>query len=78
MIREWTPDGKLAAATLLLGRLAKGALTAKPQDVPLLREKLAWLLEHSGAAQQLARLPRDARALQSLPERELLYSDARR
>ena len=26
VIREWTPDGKLAAATLLLGRLAKGAL----------------------------------------------------
>ena len=41
--------------------------TAKPQDVPLLREKLAWLLENCRRRQQLARLSRDARAVQSLP-----------
>ena len=70
------PDGTLAAATLLLGRLAKGALTAKPQDVPLLREKLAWLLEHSGAASN-SHAYRETRALfNHFPRRELLYADA--
>ena len=64
VIREWGADGTLQASTLLLGRLAKGALTAKPQDVPLMREKLAWLLERCGDVEELARLSRDARAVQ--------------
>ena len=55
------------ASTLLLGRFAKGAFTAKPQDIPLLEEKLAWLLEQLRRRAELARLPRDARALQPLP-----------
>ena len=69
------PDGTLLAATLLLGRLAKGALTAKPQDVPLMREKLAWLLERCGASKN-SHAYRETRALfNHLPRRELLYTD---
>ena len=49
-----------------------------------MREKLAWLLEHCGASKQLARLPRDARALQPLAapraalHRRRVAQDARR
>jgi glutamate dehydrogenase len=77
VIREWAPDGTLACATLILGRLAKGALASKPQDVPLLKEKLAWLLEHSGAAASNSHVFRETRALfNHFPRRELLYADA--
>ena len=63
-------------ATLLLGRLAKGALAAKPQDVPLLKEKLAWLLANSGEASN-SHAYRETRALfNHFPRRELLYADA--
>jgi glutamate dehydrogenase len=75
VIREWGPDGVLQSATLLLGRLAKGALTAKPQDVPLMREKLAWLLERTGAPGN-SHAFRETRALfNHMPRRELLYTD---
>jgi glutamate dehydrogenase len=75
VIREWKEDGSIAAATLLLGRLAKGAFAAKPQDVPLLKEKLAWLLERSGAASN-SHAYRETRALfNHFPRRELLYAD---
>jgi glutamate dehydrogenase len=76
VIRDWAPGGSIASATLLLGRLAKGALTAKPQDVPLMREKLTWLLEHSGAPGN-SHASRETRALfNHFPRRELLYTDA--
>jgi glutamate dehydrogenase len=76
VLREWNANGSLLSATLLLGRLAKGALTAKPQDVPLMREKLAWILEQSGAASN-SHAYRETRALfNHFPRRELLYADA--
>ena len=66
----------LQAATLLLGRLAKGALTAKPQDVPLMREKLAWLLEQLRRSRSNSHAYRETRALfNHFPRRELLYAD---
>jgi glutamate dehydrogenase len=75
VIREWNADGTLQASTLLLGRLAKGALTAKPQDVPLMREKLAWLLERCGESKN-SHAYRETRALfNHMPRRELLYTD---
>ena len=75
VIREWKPDGSIAAATLLIGRLAKGALTAKPQDIPLVKEKLAAVLAQSGEASN-SHGYRETRALfNHFPRRELLYAD---
>ena len=77
VIREWGPDGKLVEATLLVGRLAKGAFTQKAAGVPLLREKLEWLLEQSGAVPN-SYAYREFRALFSrFPIRELFYADVR-
>jgi glutamate dehydrogenase len=75
VIREWGPDGKLAEATLLVGRLSKGAFTQKRGEIPLLREKLAWLLEHSGA-QPNSYAYREIRAVfNRFPTRELFYAN---
>jgi glutamate dehydrogenase len=76
VVREWGADGRLEAATLLLGRLAKSAFTAKAESIPLLREKLAWLLENCGEAKN-SHVYRATRAFYNhLPKRELFYSDA--
>ncbi len=76
VLREWGPDGRLEAATLVLGRLAKSAFTAKAESIPILREKLAWLLANCGEARN-SHVYRATRAFfNHLPKRELLYSDA--
>ena len=76
VVREWGADGRLEAATLLLGRLAKSAFTAKAESIPLLREKLAWLLENCGEAKN-SHVYRATRAFYNhFPKRELFYSDA--
>lgn len=76
VVREWGADGRLEAATLLLGRLAKSAFTAKAESIPLLREKLAWLLENCGEAKN-SHVYRATRAFfNHFPKRELFYSDA--
>ena len=75
VIREWAEDGSLAGATLLLGRLSAGALVQRAGDIPLLREKQDWLLEHSGDVVG-SHVYREIRGLLSrMPKRELLYAD---
>jgi glutamate dehydrogenase len=76
LVREWAQDGRLAATTLVLGRLAKGAFTQKAADVPLLRQKHEWILAHSGATPG-SHAYREIRALfNRFPQRELFYADA--
>ncbi len=75
-IREWNPDGGLEAITLLIGRFAKSAFAAKAQDVPLLDEKLAYILETSGLSKN-SHAYREARAIfNHFPKRELFYASA--
>jgi glutamate dehydrogenase len=75
VIREWSADGELVEATLLVGRLAKGAFAQKRGEIPLLREKLEWLLEHSGT-QPNSYAYREIRALfNRFPTRELFYAN---
>jgi glutamate dehydrogenase len=75
VVREWAADSRLAETTLLLGRFAKGALADKAEDIPLLREKQAWLLEASGALPN-SHAFREIRAVYNrFPKRELFYSD---
>jgi glutamate dehydrogenase len=76
VVREWNPDGSLAAATLLLGRLAKGAFTQKAAEIPLLAQKQEWILKQSEAMPG-SHAYREIRALfNRFPERELFYADA--
>jgi glutamate dehydrogenase len=76
VVREWGAGGVLTGATLIVGRLAKSAFSARPQDIPILRDKLTWILEHSGVAER-SHIHRATRAVfNQFPKRELLYADA--
>jgi glutamate dehydrogenase len=76
VVREWGPNGELEAATLVLGRLAKSAFTARADGIPLLAQKMARLHEASGAAVN-SHTWRETRAIfNHFPKRELLYADA--
>jgi glutamate dehydrogenase len=76
VIREWGPNGELEAATLVLGRLAKSAFTARADGIPLLAQKMAWLHQASGASVN-SHTWRETRAIfNHFPKRELLYADA--
>ncbi len=76
VVREWDAEGRLSGATLLLGRLAKGAFTQKAADIPLLRQKHDWILAQSGAMPG-SHAYREIRALfNRFPHRELFYANA--
>ncbi len=75
VVREWGEDGSFLGATLLLGRFSQSALAARPGDIPLLKEKLEWLLAQSGDVVD-SHVYREIRALfNRFPKRELLYAD---
>ena len=72
--REWNEDGTLAGATLLLGRFGRGAVSQRADTVPILSEKLSWLLRESGAV-SMSHIYREIRAtFNRLPMRELFYA----
>jgi glutamate dehydrogenase len=76
VVREWGPTGELEAATLVLGRLAKSAFTARADGIPVLAQKMAWLHQASGASVN-SHTWRETRAIfNHFPKRELLYADA--
>jgi len=74
VIRSWSEGGTLAGATLLLGRLGRGAVSQRADTVPILNEKLKWLLRESGAV-PMSHIYREMRAtFNRLPMRELFYA----
>jgi glutamate dehydrogenase len=74
-VRDWGASGtEVAGATAIVGRLAKSAFSARPEDIPLLRDKLTWLFEHNDVAVR-SHAHRATRAVfNQLPKRELLYA----
>jgi len=75
VIREWGQDGQLVEATLLVGRLAKGAFTQKSADIPLLKEKQDAILAQSDTLPK-SYAYREIRALfNRFPMRELFYAN---
>jgi glutamate dehydrogenase len=76
VIREWDASGKLVEATLLVGRLAKGAFTQKSAEIPLLKEKLEWLMAFSGAAAKSYAFREIRNVFNRFPKRELFYANA--
>ena len=75
VVRQWSEDGRLVEAMLIVGRFAKGAFTQRIAEVPLLREKCEWLLEHCGA-EEGTHAYRETRAVfNRFPIRELFYAE---
>jgi glutamate dehydrogenase len=76
VVREWGEAGQLEAATVILGRFSASAFAQKAGDIPLLREKLEWLLAHSGDIRN-SHLYREIRTVfNRFPKRELFYANA--
>ncbi len=77
VVRCWNADGTLAEATVLMGRFAKGAFTQKSAEIPLLAEKLDWILDASDVIEK-SYAYREIRALfNRFPTRELFYANVR-
>ena len=73
-IREWTADGALSGMTLAIGRFAKSAFAAKSADIPVLDDKLTYILDGLDVSQN-SHAWREARAVfNHFPKRELLYA----
>ncbi len=73
-IREWTSDGTLVGMTLAIGRFAKSAFAAKAADIPVLGDKLTFILEHLHVPRN-SHFWREARAtFNHFPKRELFYA----
>ncbi len=75
VVREWAEDGSLSGITLLLGRFAMTALIARPNDIPLLREKQDYLLENCGGLKNSHAYRETRAAFNRMPKRELFYTD---
>ena len=73
-VREWNADGTLAGMTLAIGRFAKSAFAAKAADIPVLDDKLAYILQGLGVSPN-SHSWREARAtFNRFPKRELFYA----
>ena len=75
VVREWDAQGKLASATLLLGRFSTGAFAQKAADIPLLREKQDWLLAQSGDIRGSHTYREIRTVFNRFPKRELFYAN---
>ena len=76
VIREWGEDGKIQGATILLGRFARGAFAQRATKIPLLKEKLDWLLQQSHAIPNSHAWREIRAAFNRFPKTELFYADA--
>jgi glutamate dehydrogenase len=76
VIREWGEDGEVQAATILLGRFARGAFAQRADRIPLLKEKHDWLLEQSHAIPNSHAWRETRAAFNRFPKTELFYADA--
>ena len=73
-IREWNADGTLAGMTLVIGRFAKSAFASKPADIPVLGDKLRYILANLHVSRN-SHAWREARAIfNHFPKRELFYA----
>ncbi|MDH4100672.1 MAG: NAD-glutamate dehydrogenase, partial [Nitrospirota bacterium] len=75
-IRQRNRDGALVGVTLILGRFAVGAMLQKSGEIPLLREKLAWLLKESGARKDSFYYRETRRLFSIFPKRESFYANS--
>jgi glutamate dehydrogenase len=49
-LKTYSADGKITGELRILGLFTSSAYTQSPREIPLLRQKFATVLEHSGAA----------------------------
>ncbi len=74
ILREWDAQGKFSGVSLLLGRFAKGTFVQRADRIPILREKIRWILKESGAVPNSHTYRELVAAFNRMPMRELFYA----
>jgi glutamate dehydrogenase len=74
ILREWNADGSFSGASLLLGRLARGIFSRRADRIPILAEKIRWILDNSGALPNSHICRELVAAFNRMPMRELFYA----
>jgi glutamate dehydrogenase len=74
VIREWDAEGGLKGCTLLLGRFARSALLQRADRIPILREKVQWIIDSSGVPNNSHIYREMITTFNRLPMCELFYA----
>ena len=74
VLREWDASGNFAGASLLLGRFARGTFVQRAERIPILREKIRWILDDVGAVPNSHVYRELVATFNQLPMRELFYA----
>jgi len=74
VLREWDDSGNFAGASLLLGRFSRGTFVQRPERIPILKEKIRWILNDVGAIPNSHVYRELVATFNQLPMRELFYA----
>jgi len=74
IFREWDAQGNFSGASLLLGRFSRGAYSQRSERIPILREKIQWILEDSQADRNSYIYRELVSTFNRMPMRELFYA----
>jgi glutamate dehydrogenase len=76
ILREWNAQGDFCGASLLLGRFSRSAFVQRTQRIPILREKMEWILKACNADPHSHIYRELTAAFNRMPMRELFYAPA--
>jgi glutamate dehydrogenase len=76
ILREWDDRGSFSGASLLLGRFARGTFAQRAEKIPILSEKIQWILRDCGAVPNSHVYREMVTTFNRMPMRELFYAPA--
>jgi glutamate dehydrogenase len=76
ILREWDDRGVFIGASLLLGRFARGTFIQRAEKIPILSEKIHWILDDCEAVPNSHIYRELVAAFNRMPMRELFYAPA--
>jgi glutamate dehydrogenase len=76
ILRRWDDKGNFAGASLLLGRFSRGTFVQRAERIPILKEKIHWILDHMGVVEKSHIYREMVATFNRMPMRELFYAPA--
>ena len=74
VLRHWDREGRFSGATLLLGRFARGAFAQRAERIPILKEKIHYIIDEIGVREKSHIYREVVATYNRMPMRELFYS----
>jgi glutamate dehydrogenase len=74
VLRKNDARGNFAGASLMLGRFARGTFVQRAERIPILREKIRWILDEIGALEKSHIYRELITTFNRMPMRELFYA----